>query len=83
MVNPDKNASPEQPAPCQTASGSRARYRLLCSLLTIYAYGLVALAVASTLFAVRHPPGWVTVSEIVLAMVFRALGFYIAPRGEA
>jgi len=81
VVTSNKAPSPEQPTPRQTALVSPARYRLLVSMLTIYAYGLVALAVAPTLFPVRHPPAWVTVSEIGLAMVFLALAFYIAPSG--
>lgn len=82
MVNPAKNASPMQCAPGQTTPVSRARYRLLCSLLTTYTYGLVVLAMAPALFPVRHPPAWVTVSEIGVAMLFLAMAFFIAPRGE-
>jgi hypothetical protein len=81
VVTSNKPASPEQPVAHQTATVSRARYRLLIRMLTNYGYGLIALALAPTLFHVRQPPAWVTVSEIGLAMVFLALAFLIAPRG--
>jgi hypothetical protein len=83
VVTSDKPASPEQPAPRQTSAASRARYRLLHSLLTTYASGLVALAVAPTLFPVRQPTAWTTVSEFWLAIVFLVFAFFIAPRGQA
>ena len=37
----------------------------------------------TTLFSVRQPAVWVTVSEIGLAKVFLAMAFFIAPRVRA
>jgi hypothetical protein len=51
-------------------------------MLTTYAFGLVALAATQTLWPVRHPPIWITFGEIGLVVVFLAMAFFIAPRGD-
>lgn len=79
----NKAPSPDQPVPRPCAWMSQARYRLLCSVLTNYAFGLIALAVAPTLFPVRQPPIWATFSEIGLAIVLLSLAFLIVPRDTA
>jgi len=78
----NQTPSPEQPVPRRTVPLSRARYRLLCSMLTGYAHLLVALAVAPTLFPVRQPPVWEAIGEIVTAMAFLAMAFFVAPCGD-
>ena len=78
----DKHPSQERPAPGLVSLASRARYRLLCSMLTTYAYGLAALAVAPALIPVRRPPMWISVGELGLALALLALAFLIAPRGQ-
>jgi len=78
----NKGDLPDQPLPRQSAPMSQARYRLLCSVLTNYAFGLIALVVAPTLIPVRQSPVWITFGEIGLAMIFLALALLIAPRGE-
>ena len=78
----DKHPSQERPAPGLVSPASRARYRLLCSMLTTYAYGLVAVAMAPTLIPVRQPPTWVTLSELGLAMAFLAMTVFIAPKEQ-
>jgi hypothetical protein len=80
MMSSDKNASPQRSGSHLTSPPSRARYRLLCSLLTTYAYGLVGLAVAPTLIPVQQPPVWVTIGELVTSMLLLALAWLIAPR---
>jgi hypothetical protein len=83
VVKDNEVPAPGRLGPRQSVAISRARHRLLCSTLTIYAYGLVALAVAPTLIAMPQPPVWITVGEIGLAMGLLALAFYIAPTGES
>jgi hypothetical protein len=78
----DKSPSRELPVPGRVSPASRARYRLLCSMLQTYAFGLLALAAAPTLFPVPQPPLWLTVGEIALAMAFLALIFFVAPKGQ-
>jgi hypothetical protein len=76
----DKDPSTEPPGPPQPAPASRARYQLLCSMLTTYGYGLVGLAVAPAVIPVRQPPITITLSEIGLALAFLAAASFIAPR---
>jgi len=76
-VTSNKAPSPEQPA-----AVSPERYKLLISMLKTYAFALVALATAPTLFPVRQPPAWVTISELTIAILFIALAFFIAPKAH-
>jgi hypothetical protein len=78
----DNGSSPVQLTPRPTTRASRARYRLLCSMLTTYGYGMVGLAVAPAVIPVRQPPIWISVGELGLAIVFLATAFFIAPRGS-
>lgn len=78
----DRHPSRERPAPRLVSPASRARYRLLCSMLTTYGYGLVALAVAPAVIPVRQPPIAITLSEIGIALVFLGLAVFIAPKGS-
>jgi hypothetical protein len=79
VVTSNKVPSAERPAPHRTGSISRGRRRLLCSMLTNYAHGLVALAVASTVFSAWQQHVWTTFGETAIAIAFLAIAFFIMP----
>jgi hypothetical protein len=48
-------------------------------MLTNYAHGLVALAVASTVFSAWQQHVWTTFGETAIAIAFLAIAFFIMP----
>ena len=81
-MTPAEEMSPKSTAPRPITPASRARYRLLTSMLTTYSFGLVALSVAPMLFPVWQPPAGVTIGELMVAFGLLSVALLIAPRGQ-
>jgi hypothetical protein len=65
------------------AAASRARFKLLGSIMTTYGYAILAAAMIQPLLSdpvqeISVPRRW----AILVALAFQAVAVYIAPRGE-